>query len=231
MVRNSRANWLARLQEWDYFLGIASIKRSQGLWQTTLVAQGAFSLYDAEAVRRSGGWPDTIGEDIALTWALLAADRTVSFEPTAVAFTAVPTMLRKFMRQRSRWAYGMIEGLKMFGPRLVWKRNMAAHAIAVNFMFPWIDLCYTFAFLPGLVLAAFGNFMLVGPLTIAVLPLNLTLSYLMFRLQRGVFTEMDLRIRRNPWGFLTYIFLYQPMMSPIAVVGYAQNLLGHKRRW
>jgi len=45
LVRNSRENIWARLQEWDYFLGIASIKRMQGLYQGTLVAQGAFSLY------------------------------------------------------------------------------------------------------------------------------------------------------------------------------------------
>ena len=45
LVRNSRNNILTRIQEWDYFLGIASIKRLQGLYQGTLVAQGAFSLY------------------------------------------------------------------------------------------------------------------------------------------------------------------------------------------
>lgn len=39
LVRNSRKNLLTRLQEWDYFLGIASIKRMQGLYQGTLVAQ------------------------------------------------------------------------------------------------------------------------------------------------------------------------------------------------
>ena len=41
----------ARVQEWDYFLGIASVKRMQGLYQGTLVAQGAFSLYETKAVR------------------------------------------------------------------------------------------------------------------------------------------------------------------------------------
>ena len=44
LVRNSRDNWLSKIQEWDYFLSIASIKRMQGLYQGTLVAQGAFSL-------------------------------------------------------------------------------------------------------------------------------------------------------------------------------------------
>lgn len=72
LVRNSRGNFLARIQEWDYFLGIASIKRLQGMFQGTLVAQGAFSLYKTEAVRKIHGWPDAIGEDIVLTWNLLS---------------------------------------------------------------------------------------------------------------------------------------------------------------
>ena len=67
MARNSRDNWLTRLQEWDYELGIASIKRSQAIWQATLVSQGAFSVYKRQAVVEAGGWPDAIGEDIVLT--------------------------------------------------------------------------------------------------------------------------------------------------------------------
>jgi cellulose synthase/poly-beta-1,6-N-acetylglucosamine synthase-like glycosyltransferase len=59
------------MQEWDYFLGIASVKRMQGLYQGTLVAQGAFSLYRTKALRAAGGWPDAIGEDIVLTWRLI----------------------------------------------------------------------------------------------------------------------------------------------------------------
>ena len=39
MIRNSRQNLLTRMQEWDYFLGIAAVKRMQGLYQSTLVAQ------------------------------------------------------------------------------------------------------------------------------------------------------------------------------------------------
>ena len=64
MVRNSRMNLVTAAQTWDYFLGIGSIKRQQALLQATLVAQGAFSVYDAQALRAAGGWPDCIGEDI-----------------------------------------------------------------------------------------------------------------------------------------------------------------------
>jgi len=58
LVRNSRESWITRAQEWDYFHGIAAIKRSQSLFQGTLVAQGAFSLYDRGTLIAMGGWPD-----------------------------------------------------------------------------------------------------------------------------------------------------------------------------
>lgn len=61
LARNSRENLLTKMQEWDYFLGIAAIKRLQGLYQGTLVAQGAFSLYKTDAVKEIGGWPEAIG--------------------------------------------------------------------------------------------------------------------------------------------------------------------------
>jgi biofilm PGA synthesis N-glycosyltransferase PgaC len=57
LVRNSRSSFWARIQEHDYFLGIASVKRMQGLFQGTLVAQGAFSLYRTDAVREVGEHP------------------------------------------------------------------------------------------------------------------------------------------------------------------------------
>jgi biofilm PGA synthesis N-glycosyltransferase PgaC len=110
MVRNSRAGLWARLQVWDYLLGIAAVKRVQGMFQGTLVAQGAFSGYRTGALRTAGGWPAAIGEDIVLTWKLLRVGR-VYHEPLALGFTGVPTTLRQLNRQRSRWARGMLEGI------------------------------------------------------------------------------------------------------------------------
>ena len=57
LVRNSRDTLWTRMQEWDYFLGIASVKRMQGLYQGTLVAQGAFSLYRTQAVLEAAAGP------------------------------------------------------------------------------------------------------------------------------------------------------------------------------
>ena len=91
LVRNFRENLLTRMQEWDCYLGIAAVKRMQGLYEATLVAQGAFSLYLTAEIRRVGGWSDAIGEDIVVTWRLMENGDRVLFEPTAVAFTDAPS--------------------------------------------------------------------------------------------------------------------------------------------
>ncbi|MFN8160553.1 MAG: glycosyltransferase [Solirubrobacterales bacterium] len=230
-VRNSRENWITRAQEWDYFLGIASVKRQQGLFQGTMVAQGAFSVYRLAALNGVGGWPDRIGEDIVLTWAMMRKGGRVGYERTAIAFTGAPDTMRGFARQRRRWARGMIEGLHEHGRALVSEGRSNVHAVLVNFIFPYVDLVYSIAFPIGIVLACFGNFAIVGPMTLAVLPLNMLLSLIMFRLSRDSFRALGLHVRQNRVGYLGYLLTYQLFMSPISVAGYAQELFGTKRNW
>lgn len=230
-VRNSRRNFLTRAQEWDYFLGIASVKRQQGLFQGTMVAQGAFSVYRADAVRAVGGWPDRIGEDIVLTWAMMREGGRVGYERTALAFTGAPEDFRHFARQRRRWARGMIEGLREHGRALLAGHRSSAHAVAVNFIFPFVDSVYSIAFPIGIVLACFGNFAIVGPMTLAVIPLNIALSMIMYHLSRQSFREVGLTVRRNRLGYLAYLLTYQLFMSPISVAGYVQELFRARRNW
>lgn len=231
LAKNSRQNILTRVQEWDYFLGIASIKRLQGLYQGTLVAQGAFSLYKTACVKEVGGWPDAIGEDIVLTWRFLERNWKVYYEPIAVSFTEVPTTLNLFIRQRSRWARGMIEGLAEIKP---WQQPQiyTKYLTFVNLIMPFLDFTFTFFWLPGLVLALFGYYWIVGPMTLLVLPLTL-LSYtiLYFFQKKYVFKSLNLKVRKNKHGFILFVLFYQILMSPVSCYGYIQEFLKFKRRW
>jgi biofilm PGA synthesis N-glycosyltransferase PgaC len=231
MVRNSRESLIAAAQTWDYFLGIGSIKREQALLQGTLVAQGAFSVYDTEALQTSGGWPDCIGEDIVMTWALLARGGRTSYEPTAIAFTEAPVTLRTFARQRRRWARGMIEGLRTYGRKLLAMRRPYAHSVLTDILFPFLDVAFTLGFIPGLVLAALGNDSIVGPMTLAVLPLNILISSIMYRRQRQSFKHAGLKVRQHAVGFFVYLLGFQLIMSPVSVAGYVQEIFHATRRW
>lgn len=80
-VQNPKASLAARMQNYDYLLSIAAVKRFQGSYQSTLVAQGAFSAYQTEAVQQIGGWQDVMGEDIVLTYQLLRQKLPSTYEP------------------------------------------------------------------------------------------------------------------------------------------------------
>lgn len=232
LVRNSRDNLLAKVQEWDYFLSIASIKRMQGLYQGTLVAQGAFSLYKTDTVKRLGGWSDAIGEDIVLTWKMLKEGNRVYFEPMAVAFTDVPIKLSHFVKQRSRWARGMIEGLREVKP---WQQPLVFYKFltGIDLIILYMDFSYTFFWIPGLILALFfKKYYIVGPMMLLVLPLTLASFWILYRFQsKVVFKNLNLRVRKNHIGFIIFILAYQMIMSPVSLYGYVQELVGTKRVW
>jgi len=231
LVKNSRSTFMTRLQEWDYFTGIASAKRQQSLYQGTLVAQGAFSAFLTKVVKAHDGWPSVIGEDIVLTWALIKSGWRIGFEPSAIGFTQAPTNVKGFYSQRKRWARGMIEGIKQHG-HLVWRSSrLSAFFVAIDFMIPFIDLFYAFVFLPGVLLALFGYYYIAGPLTLLVLPLAFLIVFFMYKKQQAVFATLNLKVRRNFLGFLVYLLIYQAVMSPICVIGYAQELFGIAKRW
>ena len=231
LVKNSRSTFMTRLQEWDYFTGIASAKRQQSLYQGTLVAQGAFSAFRTKIVRAHQGWPSVIGEDIVLTWSLIKSGWRIGFEPTAIGFTTAPETVYGFCRQRKRWARGMIEGLKQHG-QLVWSNSrLSSFFVGVDFIIPFIDLFYAFVFLPGVILALFGHFYIVGPSTLLVLPLAFLIVLVMYKKQKAVFNELGLNVRQNFAGFLVYMLIYQVLMSPICVLGYSQELLGLTKKW
>lgn len=54
------------MQQWDYTLGIFGVKLYQGNYNSTLVAQGAFSAYKTCLLKQIGGWQNCVGEDLAL---------------------------------------------------------------------------------------------------------------------------------------------------------------------
>jgi biofilm PGA synthesis N-glycosyltransferase PgaC len=202
----------------------------QGMYHGTLVAQGAFSIYRRDALREVGGWPECVGEDIVLSWALLARNYRIGYADDALAFTNVPTTLRQFALQRKRWSCGLMEAFKAHS-RLLFKKRMSTLFVWWNVCFLPLDLVYTLVFIPGLVLACFGYFYIAGPLTVAVLPLTVLWNGIIFRIQSRVYEREGLTVRRNVGGFLFYALAYSLLMQPVCVWGYLAELLGLRKNW
>src|SRR3546814_16312405 len=97
----------------------------QSMYHGTLVAQGAFSLYDRKALADVGGWPECVGEDIVVSWALLERGHRIGYCEDAVAFTNVPDALGQFARRRRRWLRGLAGAVTQQDRKSVgWGRGM-----------------------------------------------------------------------------------------------------------
>ncbi len=231
LVRNSRKNLITRLQEWDYFLGIAVVKRVQSLLQGTLVAQGAFSIYRRSVLREVGGWRETVGEDIVLTWAILERGYRVGYADDAFVFTNVPDNYRDYYRQRKRWSRGLIEAFKAY-PRLLLPTRLNVPFVYLNLLFPYLDVAYLFVFVPGVLAALLlHNYAIVGVMTLLVVPLAMMVNVLMFLKQRSIFKRHGMKVRRNIVGALLFTLGYQLLLSPASLMGYFYELFKLRKSW
>ena len=231
LVRNSRENLITGAQEWDYFHGIAAVKRMQSLYQGTLVAQGAFSIYRKAALVEVGGWPDTVGEDIVVSWALLNRGYRIGYAEDAITWTNAPNSFRLFARQRQRWSRGLIEALHHH-ESLLFKPRLTTMFIWWNLLFLPLDLVYTFIFIPGVLAAIFFQlYWIAGLMTLAVLPLAALWNLVIFRTQSRMFRGQGLKVRHNPGGLVFYLLCYALMMQPVCVWGYAAEIAGLRKKW
>lgn len=230
LVRNSRASLITAAQEWDYFHGISAVKRMQSMYHGTLVAQGAFSLYRKDALKEVGGWPESVGEDIVMTWAMLEKGYRVGYAEDAIVFTDAPTTFRQFYHQRKRWSRGLIEALQRHRG-LLFKPRFSTLFVWWNCLFLPLDLTFTFVFIPGLIAALLGHHWIAGPQTLLLLPLAVVWNGVIFRIQSGMFRAKGLKVRRNITGLLFYVLVYAIVMQPVCLWGYVSELTGQRKKW
>jgi len=229
---NGNETIMTKIQEWDYFLGIASVKRIQSMCKATLVAQGAFSIYKTDVLKIIGGWPDTIGEDIVLTWKMHSMGYNVSYTEDAICFTNVPTTYKAFFKQRRRWSRGLVEAFKRY-PELLFKWRRSTVFIWYNLMFPYIDVAFITVLLPGVIMALFFHFyLLAGMLTLYLLPMALLGNMVMYKIQKKTLQNIELEMsKKNRSGFLIFILFFQLLMTPATISGYILELLNTKKIW
>lgn len=231
LAGNPTASIITRLQEWDYMLGIAAVKRMQSLFQGTLVAQGAFSIYETKVLREVGGWPKCVGEDIVLTWAILKRGKRIGYAENACLYTDVPAGFKQFIRQRQRWSRGLIEAFKEHGD-LLYKTRFSTMFVWWNILFLYLDLAYTLVFIPGVIAAFFGYYWIAGPMTLAVLPIALLINMYIYVVQSNMLKTVGITPSRRWGGFILYALLYGLVLQPACVFGYIKEIFnGRVKNW
>ena len=161
---------------------------------------------------------------------MLKLNYRVGFAEDACLFTNAPETWKQFFKQRQRWSRGLIEAFKRHY-KLLFHKRFTTLFIWWNLFFPYLDLVYTFAFIPGVILAFFGYFWIAGPMTLVLLPLTFLINYIMYNIQIKMFRSQGLRVRNNFGGFILYALFYGVILQPASVIGYIKEFLNLKKNW
>jgi len=119
---SNRSSLLARIQIGEFSAIIGMIKRAQRGIGRLFTVSGVNACYRRAAVHNVGYWsPETVTEDVDMSWKLQLAHWDIRFEPKALTWILVPETLMGLWRQRLRWAQGGYEAaVKYAGAMKTW---------------------------------------------------------------------------------------------------------------
>ena len=150
LVRNWRANFLTRMQEWDYFLAIAAISGCRVYTGARWSPRGRSGCTERSGPR-VGGWPDAIGEDIMVTWRLMSRRQAGVLRANGGRVHRRARRSSALHAPAARWARGMIEGVRAVPP---WRqpRVLMRLMAGIDLHNPVAGHRLALIWLPGLVL-------------------------------------------------------------------------------
>lgn len=127
----------------------------------------------------------------------------------------------------------MIEAFKKV--KVLTSRKMSLKSkflMCLNIFFPFIDLALLIFVPLGLIFLLLGNPLLIGWISLLVIPFGLLLCLLIEVRRKNMLKEIDCKLeKRSVLAFIVYILLYAVILAPFCLTGYITELLNCKKKW
>lgn len=232
----NRRTLLSRIQVGEFSSIIGMVKRSQRDVGRIFTVSGCMVCYRRRALHDVGYWsPETVTEDIDVSWKLQLHYWDIRYEPRALAWIAMPETMKGLWRQRQRWARGGIEAaIKYRSLLLDWtKRRMwsvyVEYAIGTAWSYTWAFtvLCWILTtLLPGIWPQQYAVDSLLPRWTGVVLGVTCMLQFSI-----GLFLDShyEKRIARNLFWAIWYPAVYWMISSFATIVAVPKAIYYHGR--
>jgi len=115
-----RKNWIIKYQLSGYLSSFYVRKVTQAKLNVLGVVSGAFGAFRLSILQQIGGFKDTLGEDMEITFRLqkFIHERNLGekmiFVPEAVCYTEVPEDFKSLLHQRIRWQKGFLDCINLY---------------------------------------------------------------------------------------------------------------------
>ena len=156
----NQVNLLTKWQAIEYVTSQNFDRMAYANINAVTVVPGAIGAFRKEFIEKIGGFTtDTLAEDCDLTMRLLREGYVIANENKAIAVTEAPENTRQFIKQRSRWTFGVMQSFwkhrdtlfkKKYGGLGLWAiPNMLLFQFVIPFFSPLADLLMFFGLFSG----------------------------------------------------------------------------------
>jgi len=142
----NKTSLLSRIQIGEFSAIVGMVKRTQRNIGRLFTISGVNSCFRKSALHDVGYWsPDTVTEDIDISWKLQFRYWDIRYEPHALTRILVPETIVSLWRQRLRWAQGGFEAAIKYGGEMFRWKNRRMWIVGIEY---WISVawCYAVAF-------------------------------------------------------------------------------------
>ena len=225
-VGNQR-NMLTRWQAIEYTTSQNFDRMAYASINAITVVPGAIGAFRKKAIEDAGGFnTDTLAEDCDLTMGILEKDYVIENENAAIAMTEAPESLRQFVKQRTRWTFGVMQTFWKHRAALFSKKHKGFGLWAMPNMLIFQYIIPTFSPLADLMML-FGLFMGNG--------WQIFIYYLLFLLVDGSVSIMAYIVEKEPLWVLLWIipqrFFYRWVMYYVIFKSYMKAIKGELQSW
>lgn len=225
-VGNQR-NMLTRWQAIEYTTSQNFDRMAYSNINAITVVPGAIGAFRKSAIEKAGGLTtDTLAEDCDLTIRVVKTGYIIENENAAVAMTEAPEKLRQFVKQRTRWSFGIMQTFWKNRDALFNKKYKGLGLWALPNMLVFQFIIPTFSPLADIlmILGLFaGN---AG---------KILLYYLLFLLVDGSISLMAYLFERQKLWVLLWIipqrFCYRWIMYYVLFRSYMKAVKGELQTW
>ncbi|HVM87743.1 MAG TPA: glycosyltransferase [Puia sp.] len=218
----NQVNLLTKWQSIEYISSQNFDRRAFSYINAITVVPGAIGAFRKKAIEEAGGFTtDTLAEDCDLTIRILRKGYVIDNDNKAIAMTEAPETLKMFLKQRSRWSFGVMQTFwKNRDALFSWKYKWLGWAAMPNilvfqYIIPSIIPLADFFMIIGL-FADSASRSRIGKYYLVFMLVDVAVAILAFVFEKEKISKLVWLIpQRLVWRWLLWYVLYRTFRKAI----------------
>lgn len=237
--------WYPRFQELEYVRSFLFGRMAWSQINGLLLVSGGLGMFDKEIVIKAGGyWHQSLGEDMELVTRMrkymhdTKQKFLIKYIPESLCWTEVPSTKEVFLRQRIRWARGLIQTLYLHRKMFLNPKYGRTAFLVLPFFFSFEFLVPIIEFIGVITLISSLVFGIIDFQYLLIISLLVYLFYLSITIISILIDETLYRSYANYKELVILVgmaiiepFVYHPITVYASLKGYWYFFTNKEQKW